>query len=124
MGITTRAVEQYVVDRDAKPAAYREEVVDLVFEGKTKGRVVFLDAGRWPVGLDAEDELAGLEVVADLATSERSLEIAGVDADAQRLHRAAGPAVAAVGADVESVPAVNRRHHGRWCRAADRKVRG
>ena len=76
------AVEQPVVDRPAEPAANAGEVVHIGAERRRPwqariGDVVVAIGERRGIALDAEQELAALVVVAELAADDGAVEVDG-----------------------------------------------
>src|SRR4029077_19125453 len=98
------AVQQPVVDRPSEPAANAGEVRHIGAERRRTGQawvddvIVSVDERRG-IAFDAEQELAALPIVAELAADDGAIEV-----DARQVGRGKGPAhvlprIAAVEAD-------------------------
>ncbi len=116
------AVEQPVVDRPAEPAANAGEVVHIgaaASPHRAPGPVTWSSAigERRGIALDAEQELAALVVVAELAADDGAVEVDGGQHGRRRrvIEDAVDvlPGVAAVEARVEPVPRIAHLRTGR-----------
>src|ERR1700737_4149862 len=95
-GVAAGAVEQHLIDREAKAAANGAERINAARRGDAKRRGRGIDVSPAAVGLEAEYDVAGLPVVADRAAGEAAAHL--------RINRGVFAGIAAEAADVKAGP--------------------